>query len=97
MESGEKRQTIRRKRKDGRDPKPGQILYHYTGMRTKSCRKLREDVCTKCLPILIGEISVVVGGKLLTLNEKIALAKADGFEPVTAAEAAKAATFVSSL
>lgn len=46
VESGEKRQTIRAYRKDGRDPKVGDRLYLYTGMRTKQCRKLGEAVCT---------------------------------------------------
>jgi hypothetical protein len=45
VESGEKRQTIRKRRKDGRDPKPGDTLYFYTGMRTKKCRKLGEARC----------------------------------------------------
>lgn len=45
IESGAKRQTIRALRKDGRDPKPGDVLYHYTGMRTKRCRKLLEARC----------------------------------------------------
>ena len=40
VESGEKRQTIRAYRKDGRDPKPGCRLYLFTGMRTKSCIRL---------------------------------------------------------
>ena len=43
VESGEKRNTIRPRRK--REIKPGDTLYHYTGMRTKRCRKLRTAVC----------------------------------------------------
>ena len=42
VESGEKTQTIRKHRKDGRDPKVGDRLVLYTGMRTKQCRKLGE-------------------------------------------------------
>lgn len=45
IESGDKRQTIRAKRKDCRDPKEGQTLYLYTGMRSKGCRKLGEAPC----------------------------------------------------
>ncbi|HEX9640700.1 MAG TPA: ASCH domain-containing protein [Candidatus Krumholzibacteria bacterium] len=45
VESGKKRQTIRAYRKDGRDPKPGDTLYFYTGLRTKRCRKLGEARC----------------------------------------------------
>ena len=45
VESGKKLQTIRAYRKDKRDPKPGDTLYLYTGMRTKQCRKLGEVEC----------------------------------------------------
>lgn len=54
VESGEKRQTIRARRKDGRDPKRGDILYLYTGMRTKQCRKLGEVRCKSVRSIWIG-------------------------------------------
>ena len=40
VESGAKRQTIRALRRDGRDPKPGQPLYLFTGLRTTSSRRL---------------------------------------------------------
>lgn len=58
VESGEKRQTIRPKRK--REIKPGDTLYHYTGMRTKQCRKLRTDVCLECRPITIDKSSMSI-------------------------------------
>lgn len=45
VESGEKQQTIRAYRKDGRDVKVGDKLYLYYGMRTKQCRKLGEAHC----------------------------------------------------
>ena len=51
VEAGRKRQTIRRKRK--RPTKPGDVLYLYTGQRTKQCRKLGEAVCESVVPILI--------------------------------------------
>lgn len=54
VESGEKRQTIRAYRKDGRDPKVGQTLYLYTGLRTKQCRKLGEAQCLLANGISIG-------------------------------------------
>ena len=53
VESGQKRQTIRAYRKGGRDPKPGDTLYLYTGMRTKQCRKLGEVRCQSAWPIRI--------------------------------------------
>jgi hypothetical protein len=40
VEDGIKRQTVRA----GLRAQPGTMLQHYTGMRTKACRKLREDV-----------------------------------------------------
>ena len=55
VESGEKRQTIRAYRKDGRDPKVGDTLYLYTGMRTKACRKLGEVVCNSAERLRINE------------------------------------------
>ncbi len=82
VESGKKRQTIRRKRRDGKYPRPGQTLYLYTGMRTKSCRKLGEETCKSSLPILIDGRNVVVGGQLLSADEELKLAQADGFEGV---------------
>jgi len=51
IETGSKRQTIRRKRK--RPTVVGDILYLYTGMRTKKCRKLREATCESVVPVLI--------------------------------------------
>ena len=54
VESGEKRQTIRKLRKDFRDPKPGDTLYLYTGMRTKACRKLAVFDCKSATPIAIA-------------------------------------------
>ena len=54
VESGEKRQTIRAYRKDGLDPKVGDTLYLYTGMRTKQCRKLGEVKCKSVEPIYLS-------------------------------------------
>lgn len=52
VESGEKRQTIRKAGKR-RPPREGEQLQLYTGMRTKSCRLLKLGVCTKVTPIKI--------------------------------------------
>jgi hypothetical protein len=51
VEDGSKRQTIRAKRK--RPFKRGDVLYHYTGMRTKGCRKLGESRCAMVIDITI--------------------------------------------
>lgn len=45
IESGQKITTIRAPRKDGKLPKPGEVLKLFTGMRTKKCRKIGERVC----------------------------------------------------
>lgn len=51
---GRKRQTIRAYRKDGRDPKPGDMLHHYTGPYRPGERvKIGASVCTRVLPFEI--------------------------------------------
>lgn len=78
--SGQKRQTVRAMRKDGRNPKPGQTLYLYTGMRTKGCRKLREVLCKNATALHIGEHHTVVKGVYALEPSQIeAFAKDDGF------------------
>ncbi|AFY39879.1 hypothetical protein Lepto7376_3703 [[Leptolyngbya] sp. PCC 7376] len=42
IESGKKRQTIRCRK---RPIKVGDLLYLYTGQRTKNCRKIAESIC----------------------------------------------------
>lgn len=84
VESGEKRQTIRALRKDGKRAKPGDHLRLYTGMRTSACRKLMDATCTSVASIQIydeyPQITIVVNGKKLSFDEGIALAKSDGFD-----------------
>jgi len=86
VESGEKRCTIRALRKDKRDPKRGETLYIYTGLRSKSCRKLvtPDPVCKKARPIWFDSRAGVfiqdVG--YLKHTELESLAKADGFDCV---------------
>lgn len=76
-----KRQTIRARRKDGRDPRQGQQLYLYTGMRTCVCRKLGEAECKSVQPIVIEEnYDIYVSSKCLDMEEEIDLARADGFK-----------------
>lgn len=78
IKSGEKKQTIRAKRKH--QAKKGDVLYLYFGMRTKWCMKIKETICTDVRSIAISKKGVVkVGGKRLSLDEKIQLAYADGF------------------
>jgi len=75
-----KRQTIRALRKDGRNPRPGQTLYLYTGMRTKYCKKLGEAICKSVEQIAIEGSAVTIGVNRLSFKQENALAKADGFD-----------------
>ena len=78
VESGRKKQTIRRKRK--RPTRVGDVLYLYTGMRTKQCRKLREATCIGVTDIIIQpDWSITLNERELMLIEANALARADGF------------------
>lgn len=84
VESGEKRTTIRAYRKDGKDPKVGQTLYHYVGIRTKGCRKLLETECKSVLPIQMirngFHIEIILNQKSINQEEIEKIAKMDGFD-----------------
>ncbi len=82
VESGEKDQTIRRKRK--RRPRPGQRFVGYYAMRTKHCRKLVDSTITAVADILLyvdldGVVQANVAGAILSADEREVLAKRDGF------------------
>ncbi len=81
IRSGLKSQTIRAARKDGRDPKPGDTLYLYTGMRTKECRKIKTVTCRQRDRILIpvNGCCVEIDGMRLTDRQHGSLAINDGF------------------
>lgn len=80
VESGEKRQTIRPVGKR-RHARPGDALQLYTGMRTKSCRKLRDETCKTIEPIVINPSGDIYISEGLVTNP-IVTAKRDGFETV---------------
>ena len=81
VESGVKTQTIRPKRKDGRNPHEGDTLYLYVGQRTKGCRKLGEGICTKVLQFILFEDGrVIVDTDDLDVADKDELAIKDGFK-----------------
>jgi hypothetical protein len=83
VEYGIKCQTIRALRK--RPIKTGDMLYLYTGMRTKGCRKLGEAFCRQVRHIRIIEgidpwtYEIILDGEKLSEIQKYFLAKADGF------------------
>lgn len=81
VEHGIKRQTVRKLRKDGRNPKVGDKLYLYTGLRTKSARKLKETICKNVKQITIEEnYKIIVGLNELTHDQVDHFAKQDGFK-----------------
>lgn len=86
VESGEKRQTIRAYRKDGRDPKVGDRLYLYTGARTKACRKLGEATVRRVTTFEIEAPVLAVGGKIYGIRDRRirAIALRDGFSSADA-------------
>jgi hypothetical protein len=99
VESGRKRQTIRARRKDGRDPKVGDTLYLYTGCRTRQARKLGEGICLVAEPLDIRRLhlawltsnpgeewpgTVHRNGMSLNLRQVLDIARRDGFESVDA-------------
>lgn len=83
IESGKKRQTIRAKRKDGRNPHVGDKLYLFVGMRTKGCRRLGEAICLNVRQITIDQEGINIEGRWLNPWEKLQIANADGFNCFT--------------
>lgn len=82
VERREKRQTIRAKVNGHAVGRPIQL---YTGLRTKSCRKLVADdpVCTSIAPVVIGATGFCkIGGEVLGGKRLADFAVADGFAGV---------------
>lgn len=65
VEDKRKQRSIRKRRKDGRDPKAGDWLHLYTGMRQKDCRKLGNAVVTRVRPVEIDHMGVTLDGRKL--------------------------------
>lgn len=82
VERGEKRQTIRRHRADGKRMQPGDVLKLYTGLRTKDARLLRTATVERCRSVRMDfeDDSIVIDGAKLTWEEKLEFAQADGFK-----------------
>jgi len=80
VKSDKKRQTIRRVRK--RPIVKGDVLYLYTGQRTKNSRSLGVAVCEEVIPITIlsDGIKIDGSGRMGYLNYLNDFAQADGFE-----------------
>jgi len=86
IESGAKRSTIRARRKNGYLPRPGDVLRLYNGMRTKSCKLIREVAVEAVVPITInaanGCADVILNGDRMTAGQVHALATSDGFKGI---------------
>lgn len=66
VDEGRKRRSIRAPRKDGRVPKKGERAHLFTGMRTKACRRLREDhadTVTRVRAVEIDHMGVKIDGR----------------------------------
>lgn len=61
VEDGSKRQTIRANARC----KPGDRLQLYTGMRTKTCRKLMDAICIRVRPVMIDSTDMELDGTRL--------------------------------
>jgi hypothetical protein len=83
LQDRKKRQTIRARREDGRNPKPGDTLFLYVGQRTKGCRKLGEVHCVSVEEITIYETGIVLQGRWLKAQEEREFVIADGFQNET--------------
>jgi hypothetical protein len=79
IESGQKRSTIRKPRRDGKVPRPGDTLHFFTGMRTKACYRLGEAKCKSVSRIGITSVSFVVNGERCPAYLCDWLAQRDGF------------------
>lgn len=81
IESGRKRQTIRKYRKH---QKFGHgKLQLYTGMRTKKCRLIKEVDCLGTIHVEIVNYGIILAeGSEMSSVGKMLLAQADGFEDV---------------
>jgi len=76
--SGQKRQTIRRPRKQ--PIRPGDTLYLFSGMRARDCRRLGTVRCTGVARIVLTDDGIDVDGKRQSADARSAMARADGFQ-----------------
>jgi len=80
VERREKRRTIR---KSVNGHAVGRAIQLYTGLRTKTCRKLSavDPVCTSIEPVEVIENAscVIIGKAVVRGDDLVAFAQADGF------------------
>ena len=85
VESGDKTQTIRRNRADGKKMQPGDTVKLYTGLRTRNARLLREARVEAVFRVRMdaAENVIVVDGDKLDAARAAAFARDDGFSCVS--------------
>ena len=85
VESGEKTQTIRRYRADGKKMQPGDTVKLYTGLRTRNARCFRVATVAAVNRVRMdaSENVIVVDGDRLDADRAAAFARADGFTCVS--------------
>lgn len=82
VESGGKRQTVRRERKDGRVPKVGDTVKLYQGLRTRNARLLRPPTAITLVESIVitpADRTIVIDGLPLDEQEMCEFAMRDGF------------------
>jgi hypothetical protein len=78
VRSFKKRQTIRANRIN--EIRPGDMLYFYTGQRTKQCQQLGFAHCKKVSNIRIGRMYVIIDENYIDDYTANKLAQKDGFK-----------------
>jgi len=66
---GSKPHTIRRSRRDGREPRPGQRFVAYTGLRTRACAKLYDGEIKRVDRIAISLTPGINAQHIKTIHE----------------------------
>lgn len=84
VESGAKRQTIRREKPDGRRPRPGDSVRFYAGLRTKNVRKIGEALAIGSLAVQMDyqSGSITIDSIKLPYSAALQFAQEDGFDTV---------------
>lgn len=82
--SGEKTQTIRQHRKDGRLPHLGDTVKLFTALRTNKARAIAHGTVTDCFSVQIdferNAMLLVVNGVRLDVRQGNVFARLDGFD-----------------
>lgn len=78
IETGSKKQTIRRQRKH--PIRVGDRLQLYTGLQTPKTRLIKSVICVKITPIEVYPNEIVLNGEPLAPRERAEFVRRDGFQ-----------------